>query len=86
MSVASVQQALLTRMAELARAKNMPRMAVVKVSDCGYQGYFAQCRFVGQMLTDGEQAAPEGKNEIVYYRVADILSGILAEESRTPGR
>lgn len=73
-------------MAELAEAKSMPRMAVVKVSDCGYQGYFARCCLVEQMLAEGEKASPEGKNEIVYFRVADVLSGTMAEEGRTPAQ
>ncbi|GAA4021087.1 hypothetical protein GCM10022280_22050 [Sphingomonas swuensis] len=86
MSVKLVQQGVLIRMAELAHAKSMPRMAVIKVSDCGYRGNFAQCRIVGQMLAEGENASPEGRNEIVYFRVADVLSGTMVEEGRTPAR
>ncbi|WP_324808389.1 hypothetical protein SH584_02810 [Sphingomonas sp. LY29] len=61
-------------------------MAIVKVSDFGYQGYFPQCRIIGQMLNEGEEPTPEGRDAIVVYRVENILAGRLEEERRIPAR
>lgn len=81
-----VMRAALVRMAELTHAKGKPRFAVVKISDCGRllmngSPVSSDCRLVGQMLGEGESARPEGKREINYFRVADIMGGRLAPES-----
>ena len=55
---------------------------MVKVSDCGQLTMYgsavnSQCRLLGQMLSEGETARPEGKREISYFRVTDVLGGTI---------
>jgi hypothetical protein len=88
-SPAQVMQRALVRMAELTQARGLPRFAVVKVSDCGQMTMYgsavnSQCRLLGQMLAEGENARPEGKREISYFRVTDVLGGLIQPDLSAP--
>ena len=88
-SPAEVMQRALVRMAELTQAKGLPRFAVVKVSDCGQMTMYgsavnSQCRLLRQMLSEGETARPEGKREISYFRVTDVLGGLIQPDLSAP--
>lgn len=81
-----VMRAAVVRMAELASARDMPRFAVVKISDCGQLKMYgsavnSQCRLLGQMLREGEAARPEGKREVTIFRTADVVGGRLMPEA-----
>ena len=84
-----VMRAAVVHMAEMTQAKSLPRFAVVKISDCGQMRMYgvavnSQCRLIGQMLAEGETARPEGKYEMTYFRVSDVLGGNLRPEGGTP--
>jgi hypothetical protein len=81
-----LMRAAVVRMAELTKARGLPRFAVTKISDCGtlmMNGSIqvsTSCRLLGRMLNERETAHPEGKGEITYFRTDDVLAGNLAPE------
>lgn len=86
-----LMRAAVIRIAELTKARGLPRFAVTKVSDCGtlmMNGSIrisTSCRLLGRMLNEGEAAKPEGKREITYFRTDDVLAGNLTPETAAIG-
>jgi hypothetical protein len=79
-------RAAMAKVAEMASAKGYARVGVTKVSDCGtlmMNGTIpvaVSCRILAQMVGPDEVAKPEGKAKVVYFRVADLLAGIIRPE------
>jgi hypothetical protein len=76
-------RAAMTKLGEMAVAKGFERVAVTKIADCGrvMRGQSSTslvvCRILAQMVGPAEAAKPRGKNQIVYYRAADLAAGII---------
>ena len=79
-------QVAIREIAELTKAKGLPRFAVTKISDCGTLRMYnvavsSSCRLLGRMLDENETATAEGKREVTYFRTDDVLAGRMEPSS-----
>jgi hypothetical protein len=79
-------RAAMMKIGEMANAKGYARVGVTKVADCGRvmrnrsPTSVVACRILAQMVGPDEVAKPEGDAKIVYFRVADLVAGLVRPE------